>query len=73
MKKQIIVIHGGDTFNTYGEYLSFLKNYRIDFERYKSGKKDWKKTLGSRLGEEFDVILPEMLNKSNVKYSEWKI
>ena len=29
-KKQVVVIHGGDIFKTYDEYLDFLRNYEID-------------------------------------------
>ena len=71
--KQIIVIHGGDTFETHEEYLSFLKSFEIDFERFKSGRKDWKVTLSEELGEGFEVILPSMPSKTNAKYIEWKI
>lgn len=71
MKRQIIVIDGGDTFNTYKEYLSFLKGFKIDFERTK--RKNWKETLTEKLGKKFEVILPRMPNKMNARYSEWKI
>ncbi|MFA5742754.1 MAG: alpha/beta hydrolase [Candidatus Paceibacterota bacterium] len=73
MKKQIIVIHGGETFDTYEEYFSFLKNLEIDFERIRLREKGWKKTLGEKLGENFEVILPEMPNALNAKHAEWKI
>lgn len=74
MKRQIILIHGGDTFNTYDEYLSFLKDWKeIDFERYKKHEKDWKETLGEKLGADYEVISPQMPNKQNAKYLEWKI
>jgi len=73
MKKQIIVIHGGDTFDTYEKFLDFLKNRQIDFERYRYHIKDWKATLGNELRDEFEVILPDMPNGKNAKYLEWKI
>lgn len=73
MKKQIIVIHGGDTFNTYEEYLKFLKDWQIDFEEYRAGKTDWKRGLAEKLGPDFEIIMPDMPNKINAKYSEWKI
>lgn len=73
MKKQVVVIHGGDTFNTHEDYLDFLRNFNIDIERYKSKKDDWKPWLRQRLGDEYEIILPQMPNKSNAQYDEWKI
>ncbi|MFA6437066.1 MAG: alpha/beta hydrolase [Candidatus Paceibacterota bacterium] len=71
MKKQVLVIHGGDTFDTYEEYLVFLNDYEINLE--KSKIKRWKETLAEKLGENFDVISPKMPNSMNAKYKEWKI
>jgi len=71
MKKQIVVIHGGDTFEKYEEFLSFLKNFQIDPDYFK--KKGWKDTLQDKLGEDFEVIALNMPNKINAKYLEWKI
>jgi len=71
MKKQVLVIHGGDTFDTYEEYLVFLNDYEIDLE--KSKIKRWKETLAEKLGEDFEVISPKMPNSMNAKYKEWKI
>ena len=68
-----MVIHGGNPFKTYKEYISFLKNRRIDIERYRSAKSDWKRTLGKALGARFEVLLPDMPNPLNAKYAEWKI
>lgn len=73
MKKQIIVIHGGDTFETYDKYLTFLRNYEINIERYKTNKDDWKPWLREKLGDEYEVILPIMPNKTNAVFSEWKL
>jgi hypothetical protein len=71
MKKQVIVIHGADSFDTYEEYLSFLKDFKINFERMKKG--GWKDSLREKLGKEFEVITPFMPNRLNAKYLEWKI
>lgn len=73
MKHQVVVIHGGDSFNTYEEFLKFLKDWRIDMEDYRSGRKDWKDSLKDSLGDGFEIIRPSMPNKLNAKYSEWKI
>ncbi len=73
MKKQIIVIHGGDTFNNYQEYVKFLKDWKIDFKDMQTKRVDWKDNLANKLGVSFEVIAPRMPNKLNAKYLEWKI
>ncbi len=73
MSKQVVVIHGGDTFETYEKYLNFLHNYEINIERYKSSKDDWKPWLRERLGKDYEVILPIMPNKTNAVFNEWKL
>ncbi|MDO8471159.1 MAG: alpha/beta fold hydrolase [bacterium] len=73
MKKQVVVIHGGDTFETYEEYLNFLRGYEIDIERYKADKSDWKPWLRQGLGSDYEVILPIMPDKTNAQFDEWKI
>jgi len=69
--KQVIIIHGGDTFETYDEYLSFLKNFEVDISYFK--KKGWKNSFQEKVGNDFEVIAPKMPNKENAKYLEWKI
>ena len=71
MKKQIVVIHGGDAFDTYGEYLSYLKNKEVSLERIQF--KDWKRNLSDDLGVEAQVLTPQMPNSQNARYLEWKI
>lgn len=71
MKKQIIAIHGGETFETYKQYISFLENIEIDFERMMS--EGWKDNMEKDLGKGFEVVLPRMPNAYNAKYLEWKI
>jgi len=72
-REQVIVIHGGDTFKTYGAYMRFLKRFQIDFEDYMNGRKSWKSRLAEDLGEEYQVIAPSMPCKYNAKYPEWQI
>ncbi|MDO8579532.1 MAG: alpha/beta hydrolase [bacterium] len=71
MKKQVVVIHGGDAFDTYEKYIENLRAEEIDFDDL--FQKGWKKTLADRLGDGFQVIAPQMPNKANAKYLEWKI
>src|SRR3954471_15685612 len=70
-KQQVIFIHGGETFDSYQEYLSFLDNLSLDISRLKAKK--WKNTLQDKLGVDYSVILPQMPNDLNAKYAEWKI
>jgi predicted alpha/beta hydrolase family esterase len=71
MKKQIIIIHGGNPFNSYEDYFAFLKNKPVRFEQLRT--QDWKITLGEKMGDDFDVIIPTMPCKENARYSEWKV
>jgi hypothetical protein len=71
MQKQIVVIGGGDTFKTYKEYISYLKNIKLDFKKLKI--KRWKETLDEKLGDNFEVLNMKMPNSANAKYNEWKI
>ena len=72
MKQQIIVIHGGTTFENYEDYISYLKNKEISIDKLRL-KIDWKDTLEKELGENFEVLLPRMPNGTNACYKEWKI
>jgi predicted alpha/beta hydrolase family esterase len=71
MKKQIVVIHGGETFRSYKEYMDYLKAMMVDLGRLKT--KRWKENLQDDLGQDFQVICPKMPNPLNAKYKEWKI
>ncbi len=71
MKKQVVVIGGGDVFKSYKEYISYLKNIKLDFNKLKI--KRWKETLAENLGNNFEVITMRMPNPANAKYKEWKI
>jgi uncharacterized protein len=71
MKQQVLVIHGGDTFEKYNDYINFLKSFEIDLNKFR--KNGWKDNLQRALGRNYDVILPQMPNKFNADYDEWKI
>ncbi len=71
-KQQIIVIHGGMTFDTPAAYIAFLNSLTIDLTSLKI-KKDWKDTLQGDLGDTFDVLQPRMPNATNAQYEEWCI
>ena len=71
--KQVVVIHGGDVFATYDEYLSSLRNFKIESIDFFKGKRDWKAGLQDELGEKYEVLAPRMPNPTNARYLEWKI
>ena len=72
MKQQIVVIHGGTTFDNYEDYISYLKNKELTLDKLKSSG-DWKNTLAKELGNNFEILLPRMPNGTNARYKEWKI
>ncbi len=68
---QVFFFHGGDSFNSYEEYLEDLKKKEIDYQRlFKKGR--WSQNLAKNLPG-VDVLYPSMPNSSNAKYDEWKI
>jgi len=71
MKKQILVIHGGDPYPSRKAYLAALKRKKFNFQ--KSIQKGWKDNLGEKLGPEYQVVMPRMPNMDNARYAEWKI
>ncbi len=71
MKQQIVIIHGGNTFASYQEYIADLKQKELQWERLM--QIDWKERLAERLGDDYEVIRPKMPNAQNAKYAEWKI
>lgn len=73
MKRQIVIIHGGDTFANQEEYLKFLRDSEIDISRYTSNKTDWKNWVREQVQDRCEVITPQMPNKSNCKYDEWTL
>ncbi len=69
--KQILLIHGGDSFSSYHAYLESLKNWTVHYERLKPSNK-WKQWLASELTD-CDVLAPNMPNSANAVYDEWVI
>lgn len=71
--KQVFIIHGGDSFKTRKEYLKFLKDFKINLDRSRAGRKEWKAELHKKLGKKYEVFLPQMPNKSNARFEEWEL
>lgn len=70
MKKSLVIIHGGTTFDTYEEYWDYLVNSMLTLESL--NRKDWKDCLQDKLPE-FETIYLRMPNKNNARYPEWKL
>jgi len=70
--QQVIVIHGATTFVNYEDYLNDLATKTLYVDRF-TYKPMWKELLQENLGNNYQVLLPTMPNKSNARYSEWKI
>ena len=72
MKKQVLYIHGGDSFGKYEDFLQDLltKTVRDPFgiER----KSIWAESFRESLGD-FEVLMPKMPNSQNAQYEEWKV
>lgn len=69
--KQILIIHGGDSFSSYDAYIRSLRSLEISYDRLRQQKK-WKTWLVEQLPEA-DVLLPTFPNCSNAVYDEWVI
>lgn len=72
MKQQVFVIHGGTSFDTYEDYLDFIRTRDLDLEKLRH-RFDWKVSLQAELGDTYDVLQPKMPNGTNVRYQEWCI
>lgn len=72
MKEQLFYIHGGEAYVTYEDFLDDLRNKPL--RTPKGAAPDmWHQTLREGVGERFEVFSPQMPNKQNAKYEEWKI
>ena len=70
--QQVISIHGATTFANYEDYLDNLATKSISIDRLIS-KQMWRELLQQNLGDTYQVLLPAMPNKTNARYSEWKL
>lgn len=69
--KQILIVHGGDSFLSHDEYLADLKSSELDYERLKPVKR-WKDTVVESFSS-IDILTPSMPNSANAQFEEWKI
>lgn len=70
--KQILVIHGGNSYNSQKSYLNALRTMEIDYRRLIDHTQKWREWLAKELPHD-DVLLPSFPNKDNAQYDEWVI
>lgn len=70
IKHQILMIGGGEAFDTQEEYLKYLENYQFDIKEI---HKSWKWWLLSGLSDNFEGIRVNMPDTQNSYYPAWKI
>lgn len=72
MNKEVVFIHGGQSFSDYDAFLAHLRTCEL---RNPLGDrpKRWKDALRAELGDAYNVYLPQMPNSDNAKYLEWKL
>lgn len=69
--KQVLIIHGGNTFKSYEAYRKYLDEKTLNYEKLTHPIR-WKERLFDNLPD-YDVIYPSMPNSQNAVYEEWKI
>ncbi|MFZ4632292.1 MAG: alpha/beta hydrolase [Patescibacteria group bacterium] len=69
-KPQIFFVHGAESFRTYTDYLSYLKNREVSLGKWVNWRDAY---LDKHLGRDFEISRPRMPNPDNAQYSEWKI
>jgi len=69
-KKQIVIVHGGTTFARQEEYLSYLKFRDVTLDTFLMHR-DWKPSLPAALGEGYEILVPQMPNKTDARFEEW--
>ncbi len=69
--KQVLIIHGGESYSSYSVYLENLRNSPIAYDQL-SPKNHWKPWIAEQMPDA-DVLLPRFPNSNNAVYDEWKI
>lgn len=70
MKKQIIFIKGGETFENEKDFYRYLDE--LDFNPYEV-RTSWREWLMGILDESHEFIIPNMPARENADYNAWKI
>ncbi len=71
MKKQIVFIHGGDSFDTKEEFYAFVRS--LSYDPYSIERKKWRDSIKESLIETHECIMPRFPNSMNADYVAWSI
>ena len=69
--RQVLIIHGGNSFSSYDAYRRYLSQKTLNYDKLTHPIR-WKERLGDNLPG-YDIIYPSMPNSENAVYEEWKI
>lgn len=69
--KQVLIIHGGNSFSSYESYMADLRAKEIDYEQLRLERK-WRDWIAEQMPDA-DVLLPTFPNGNNAVFEEWKI
>lgn len=73
MQKQLIIVGGGDSYSQREDFLESLRSQPMFDLPSDVTPKRWKGWLAEALGSDWYVDMPQMPNKQNAHYDEWKI
>lgn len=71
-KQQVFYIHGGEPFNSQEAFLDSLNKTEL-WDPYGKSSTKWLTHFREDLGDDFEIFTPQMPNKQNADYTEWKI
>ena len=60
--KQVVFVHGGESFDTYDEYLAWLK--AAEYDPFKVREKKWREWIAESLGEDWHLSAYRMTSPS---------
>ncbi len=69
--KQVLIIHGGNSFSSHKAYLQSLQALEMDYDRIKARKR-WAQWIAERMPDT-DILTPNFPNSQNAVFEEWKI
>jgi hypothetical protein len=71
MKKQFIYINGGVPKENFRDYYDMLES--LEYNPYKETFLSWNKTLGEKLGEDWEYLRAPLHDRDYADYRAWKI